>query len=115
MKNKLRMELALFVKGKCSEELLSLTTSFGKYVCPLATQAISNLIIIGLLLQQLVCWRNVKSLEHFTPKELEKYPVLSLLGFVRLKKIKIAKTTALCYICSNGLHVNTKCIIWHTD
>lgn len=88
MKNKFRIELALFVKGKCSEELQSLTTYFGKFFCPLATQAVSNDIIVGLLLQQVTCWRNTKSLEPFTPKELEKYSAVSLLGFIRLKKKK---------------------------
>lgn len=80
--------MALFVKGKCSEELQNLTTYFGKFLCPLATQAISNHIIVRLLLQQVMCWRNIKSLEHFTPKEREKYSALSLLGFIRLKKKK---------------------------
>lgn len=94
MKNKSRIELALFVKGKCSEELQSLTTYFGKFFCPLATQAVSNDIIVGLLLQQVTCWRNIKSLEYFTPKELEKYSAVSLLGFIRLKKK--SQIAALC-------------------
>lgn len=96
MKNKLRIELALFLQGKCSEELLSLTTSFGKYICPLATWAISNHVIVGLLLQQLVCWRNTKSLERFTPEELEKYLALSYETWFHKMKKKKSQITELC-------------------